>query len=804
MYMKVGRWCYRRRGVVVGAWIAVLFIVGGIGQAVGVDFGGDPEAPESESRTGFEILDENFGGVGAGFGGTVVFQAEQGFDAPEVQAAFAEITDEAAAVDGVSVQLPGEPGAINQVATEGEQAGKIAYARVEISEDVTFEESGELGGDLRDTADRLESEVDGLRIEIGGEALAGFEPPSSEVIGLAFAIVVLIVSFGSVLAMGLPIAVALAGVSLGITLTGLLSNVFVMPDFATVIGAMIGLGVGIDYALFIVTRYREGLHEGFDPQTATVAAQDTAGRAVIFAGVTVVVSLLGLLLIGLEFVAGLGIGAAVTVMATMVASTTLLPALLGFAKLRVEITRWRGLIAAGLISPALLVVGLKAPIAIAGGLVLLSVLTIIAGFFVPALRREVPKRARKPVEESGWYKWSHLIQDRPWPFLVGGVAVLLFLATPIFGIRLGFSDEGNYPEESTTRQAYDLLSDGFGPGFNGPFVAVSEIDGPEGYAEFAAVIRAIESDPGVAEVRPSTAEGDPIDGLPNEFGNPTAVQVFVVPNSAPQDLETEQTIKRLRSEVIPAAEAQTSTAIDTQITGFVPVSVDFSSYLGGRSLMFFGVVLLLSFVLLMAVFRSLLVPLKAVIMNGLSIAGAYGVVVALFQWGHLGSITGIEPAPIEPFIPMMMFAIVFGLSMDYEVFLLSRVKEEYERTGDPKNSVADGLASTARVISAAAAIMVVVFGSFLLEDARVTKVFGVGLSVAVFLDATLVRMLLVPATMELLGARNWWIPKWLDKVIPKLHVEGAPDHEEQLAAMQAELEAENAAKAEQPPVPAGV
>ncbi len=806
MYMQVGRWCYRHRGLVVGAWIALIMVVGVIGQAVGVDFGGDPEAPESESRTGFEILDDNFDNPASGFGGTIVVQADQGVDDPAVQAAFIEITDFAAAAEGITVQLPGAPGAINQIATEGEQAGKIAFARVEISEDVTFAESGELGADLRDVADRLEIEVPGLRIEIGGEPLAGFEPPSSEVIGLAFAIVVLIISFGSVLAMGLPIAVALAGVSLGITLTGLISNITVMPDFATVIGAMIGLGVGIDYALFIVTRYREGLHDGLDPETATVAAQDTAGRAVVFAGVTVVVSLLGLLLIGLEFVAGLGIGAAVTVSVTMLASTTLLPALLGFAKLRVEVTRWRGLIAAGLISPALLVVGLNLPPVIAVGLLGLSVLTIIAGFFVPALRREVPRRERKPVEESGWYKWSHLIQDRPWPFLIAGTAILLFLATPLLGIRLGFSDEGNYPEESTTRQAYDLLSEGFGPGFNGPFLAVTEVDGPEGLAEFAAVVQSIAADPGVAEVRPSVAAGDPIDGLPNDFENPTAAQVFIVPSSSPQSLETEETIKRLRSEVIPAAESATTTGIDTNITGFVPVSLDFSSYLGGRSLVFFGVVLMVSFLLLMAVFRSLLVPLKAVIMNGLSIAGAYGVVVALFQWGHLGSITGIEPAPIEPFIPMMMFAIVFGLSMDYEVFLLSRVKEEYERTGDAKNSVADGLASTARVITAAAAIMVVVFGSFLLEDSRITKVFGTGLGVAVFLDATLVRMLLVPATMELLGKRNWWIPKWLDRVLPRLYVEGAPDHEERIAEIQAEVEAEHAAAraADEEPVPASV
>ncbi len=803
MYMKVGRWCYRHRVVVVAAWVAVIVIVGIIGGAVGSDFGGDPEAPESDSRSGLDILAENFGEASGGFGGSVVVQADQGVDAPEIQAAFNEVLDVAAAREGISVVRPGDPRALNQVAIEGDQAGKIAFARIEIDEDiVTFAESGELGGDLLELAEDLETEVDGLRIEIGGQALAGFEPPQSEVIGLAFAIVVLIVSFGSVLAMGLPIAVALAGVSLGAMLTGIISNVTVMPDFATVIGAMIGLGVGIDYALFIVTRYREGLHEGYDPQTATVAAQDTAGRAVIFAGITVVVSLFGLLLIGLEFIAGLGIGAAVTVMATMVASTTLLPALLGFAKLRVEITRWRGLIAAGLISPALLVIGLNFPPAIAGALVLLSILTIVAGFFVPVLRREVPRRERKPVEESGWYKWSHLIQARPWPFLIGGVAVLLFLATPLLGIRLGFSDEGNYPEDSTTRQAYDLLADGFGAGSNGPFLAVSEVDGAAGLAEFAAVVQAIATDPGVAEVRPSIAAGDPIDGLPNDFENPTAVRVFIVPTDSPQSIETEETVRRLRNEVIPAAQGDN---IETFITGMTPVSIDFSSYLGGRSLLFFGVVLLLSFVLLTAVFRSLLVPLKAVIMNGLSIAAAYGVVVALFQWGHLGSITGIEPAPIEPFIPMMMFAIVFGLSMDYEVFLLSRVKEEYERTGDAKNSVADGLASTARVISPAAAIMVFVFGSFLLEDDRVSKVFGVGLGVAVFLDATLVRMLLVPATMELLGERNWWIPKWLDRVIPRLHVEGAPDHEEQLAVMQAELAAEQAAsEAADEPVPAGV
>ena len=780
MYMNIGRWCYRHRAVVVIGWVVLLFASAVVGGVIGTDFDGEPEAPESEARDGFEILDEHFPFAPSGFGGSIVVQAEQGVDDPEVQAAFDELADIARDLEGTTVQMPGDPGVVDQVAREGEQAGKIAYARVEFDEDVAFTDSTELGDELSERADELEASVDGLRIEIGGEALAGFEPPTTEVIGLAFAIVVLIVSFGSVLAMGLPIAVALAGVFGGITWAGIVSNVTAMPDFATVIGAMIGLGVGIDYALFIVTRYREGLHEGYDPETATVAAQDTAGRAVIFAGVTVVVSLLGLLLIGLEFVAGLGVAAAITVLSTMLASTTLLPALLGFAKLRVEVTRWRGLIAAGLISPALLAVGFELSPSVFLGLVSLAVLVLIAGFFIPALRREVPRREPKPVEESGWYKWSHLIQDRPWPFLIAGTAVLLFLSAPLFGIRLGFSDEGNYPEETTTRQAYDLLAEGFGPGFNGPFLVVSEIDGAEGLERFQAVVAAIEADPGVARVSDAFANN------PLDPSSASAALAQVVPTSAPQDVATEDTVERLRSEVIPSAEGD----LDVALTGFVPTSIDFSDYLGGRSLMFFGVVLLLSFLLLMAVFRSLLVPLKAVIMNALSIAGAYGVVVALFQWGHLGAITGIEPAPIEPFIPMMMFAIVFGLSMDYEVFLLSRVKEEYERTGDPKNSVADGLASTARVISAAAAIMVVVFGSFLLEDQRVTMVFGVGLGVAVLLDATLVRMLLVPATMELLGARNWWIPTWLDRILPSLHVEGAPDHEAQLARIRAEVAAE--------------
>jgi len=768
--MALARACFRHRRLVLLSWIVAIVVAGTAAGIVGSDLNGDPEAPASESRDGIELLQERFGGVGAGAQGSIVFQADGGVDDPEVQAAVEELFAQAEELEGIQVTSPYEPGAVGQISSEGDLAGEVAYARVEISEDVEWADAGELGRELADRAEQLESEVPGLRVEIGGEVLAGFEPPASELIGLAFAVLVLIVSFGSVLAMGLPIAVALAGVGAGLILTNLLSNVLTMPEFALQVGAMIGLGVGIDYALFIVTRYREQLHRGDHPEVGTMAAVDTAGRAVVFAGLTVVVSLLGLLLIGLEFVAGMGVAAAVTVASTMLASNTLLPALLGFAQLRVEVTRWRGLIAAALVAVALLGTGFEVPAMLAA--LPLALVVLVVGSFVPALRREVPRREPKPVEETGSYRWSKLIQRRPWLFAIGGTLVLLVMAAPVLGLRLGFSDEGNRPEESTTRQAYDLLSEAFGPGFNGPFFVVAPLEGPDDLTRFGEVVEAIGADDGVASVTPP---------VPNDPEAPTAALAQVVPTTSPQDEETSELITHLREDVIAPASGD----LDVSVTGFVAVSSDFTDYLGERSPIFFAIVLAVSFVLLMMVFRSLLVPLKAVILNMLSIAGAYGAVVALFQWGWFGGITGIEPAPIEPFIPMMMFAIVFGLSMDYEVFLLSRIREEYERTGDAHDSVADGLAATARVITAAAAIMVVVFGSFLLEDTRIVRVFGTGLGVAVLLDATLVRMLLVPATMELLGDRNWWIPRWLDRVLPHLHVEGAPDHEEQLARARA-------------------
>ncbi len=756
MLASLGRWSFRNPWLIVAGWVLAMVAVFGSAGTVGAAFDAAFEIPDSESRRGFDALDTHFGGFGSGQTGSIVFRSDAGIDDPEVRAAMEALFAEADAIEGVTVTSPYEGvGAQTQVSSDR----TIAFASVALSPELDFTEMSEIGVDLLEQR----PEIAGLQVEIGGAALAEFEPPETEFIGLSFAVVVLIIAFGSVLAMGLPIGVAVAGVGVGLGLITLISNVMPIPDFATSIGAMIGLGVGIDYALFIVTRYREGLHDGLAPEDATGVALDTAGRAVIFAGITVVISLLGMLIIGLPFITGMGIGASITVAVTMIASVTLLPAFLGFAGERVEVTPWYALVGAGFISVALLGVGLGFPLLLVG--LPIALVFFLVGRWIPRLKNRVPQRKPVPVEQTLAYRWSRLIQARPWAWLAVGTALLLVLAAPALSLRMGFSDEGNYPERTTTRQAYDLLADGFGPGFNGPLFLTAEVGAAADRDALPALVAALEGAPGVAAVAPP---------FPSDQARPqdsAAYLIQVIPETSPQDEATSTLVGDLRDEVIPAA--VTGSTLEVSVTGLVASNIDFTGYLTGRIVLFFGAVLALSFLLLMAVFRSLLVPIKAVIMNVLSIAAAYGIVIAIFQWGWLGSLFGIEGAPIEPFIPMMMFALVFGLSMDYEVFLLSRIKEQFDRTGDPVGSVADGLASTARVITAAAAIMVVVFGSFVLEDDRIVKLFGTGLALAILLDATIVRMLLVPATMELLGRRNWWLPAWLDRAIPVIHVEGS-------------------------------
>ena len=753
MLYSFGLLAHAKRRVVIAVWIVVLVALGAAVGAAGNSFSTQFTLPDVESAEGFALLSERFGSEESGRGGTIVVRAEGGFtpaQQDELDGYFSQLD----ARDDMGVVSPFSDEGARQVAPQGD----IAFATVALASELdSAEQFEEVFAEMK----AIEPTVAGVQIEYGGEVFAAFEAPTSEVLGLAFAIVILIFAFGSVLAMGLPIGTAFGGIGAGVLVATLVSNVVTMPDFATTLGIMIGLGVGIDYALFIVTRYREACHRGKTCDAATAEAIDTAGRAVLFAGTTVVISLLGMLIMGVSFMNGLAIGASITVLFTMIASITLLPALLGFAGDRVEVSRWRGVIAAGLVAVALVGVGLKRePLLLAaplGGLVL------IVGSFIPALKRPLPARRVKEMSDTMPYKWSRWVQRRPWLSLLVGVGLLGALTIPVFGLRLGFADEGNYPTDTTTRRAYDLLAEGFGPGFNGPLTLVAAIDSAEQFAVAERVSETLASTPGVVSVSPA---------VPNDASTPTAVLWNLYPSGAPQSAEAADLVQRLRSDVVPSAVGESG--LDVKVTGSVAVNVDFSRYLAERLPVFFVVVLLLSFVLLMAVFRSLLVPLKAVLMNLLSIGSAYGAVVAVFQWGWGASLIGLGgSAPIDPWLPVMMFAIVFGLSMDYEVFLLSRVKEEYDRTGDNESAVADGLAKTARVITAAAAIMVFVFGSFVRDANRSIKMFGFGLGVAVFLDATLVRMLLVPATMALLGDRNWWLPRWLDRVLPKIDVEGA-------------------------------
>jgi RND superfamily putative drug exporter len=683
----------------------------------------------------------------AGFSGEIVFSSPSGVDTDAVRDAMTELFAKVGQVEGVSVTSPYDvEGQINTART-------TAFASI----DATIRSQTALialGEEIREIGEPYAT--GDLRIEYGGNIFAGFELPASEAYGLLAAIIILVLAFGSVLAMGLPIGTALVGLGVGASLVTVLSHVLPMPDFTTSLVAMIGLGVGIDYALFIVTRYREGIHHGMSVEDSVVNAVDTSGRAVIFAGITVIISLLGLFVMGLAFARGLAIGAVIGVLIMMIASISLLPALLAMVKHRIDVTTRAALAALA----AFVVITFFAVVAESLVLFLAAVVSAIvvtlASFAIKPMRKPIPQRARKPKNETFWYRWSRLVQRRPWTSALSATAVLLLLGAPLLSIRLGFGDNGNAPESTTVRRAYDMLAEGFGPGFNGPLFITVQGDtasDPAALESFVGVVRGVD---GIAFAQATPASQDGSLSL-----------VIAYPTTAPQDEATTTLIKTLRNDVIPG------TGVEAKVGGFTAAGVDFADVIGSRMPLLFIGVLSLSFLLLMAVFRSLLVPLKAVIMNLLSIGAAYGVIVAIFQWGWGMNLIGVGKAgPIESWAPMMLFAIVFGLSMDYEVFLLSRVREEYLRTGNNAEAVADGLTATARVITAAALIMVCVFAAFVLGYDRQLKLFGLGLALAVFIDATIVRMVLVPATMELLGDRNWWIPKWIDRMLPKIDVEG--------------------------------
>jgi putative drug exporter of the RND superfamily len=713
MLVGLADWCYRRRRVVVVTWIAALIVAFAVAGAFGGEYRQDYLQPGSESKAASETLRNTFPQMG---GDTiqVVLHSESGVSSPDVRSRSAVILAEVVESDHVvRVVSPFAEGGADQISGDG----RTAYAEVALDKPVTEYTPAEAKA-LVDPI--LASGDDTLRVEVGGPvaALSQTAPVGSEGIGLIAAALILLIVFGSAVAMGLPLLTAVLGLGIAMALSEVLRRVVDVPEWAPAAAAMVGMGVGIDYALLIVTRFRSALAEGHEPRAASRTAISTAGRAVMFAGLTVIVSMLGILLMGQSSMNGFAFTVVLVVMVVMAASVTLLPALLGFAGRNIE--RWH----------------------------------------VPFVSREV-----KAYDASRWYRWSRFVQRRPWVAAIGGVTVLLALAAPFLGIRFGFPDSQNDPPAYTTRQAHELLVDGFGPGFSAPMLLTVQRGSTGDLQRSAdALGEELGAVPGVATVAPA---------MLNPAGD-TAV-LRLVATTSPQDQATDALVDTLRDRVVPAATEGTGLSVD--VGGLVAANVDSTRGVADRLPLFFGGVLLVSFVLLMVVFRSVLVPLKAVIMNVLATAAAFGVLAVAVSGGRLGDLLGIpEQTPVPIQLPIGIFAILFGLSMDYEVFLLSRIKEEYGRTKDNSLAVADGLARSARVITAGAAVMVTVFLSFVLGDLVLGKMFGIGLAAAILIDATLIRLVLVPATMELLGDRNWWLPTWLDRLLPKISIEGhAPD-----------------------------
>jgi RND superfamily putative drug exporter len=654
-------------------------------------FAGDPAVdfalPASESKAASDLIEAHFPNTSAE-SVNVVWEAPAG--ARTAQPRIQRLIDQATRVEGVS--RASEP--------RFSRDGTIGLVQLQL-EKPSFQLEAASGERLIELSD--EASGKSVRVEVGGNLIQSAQegaPP--ELAGLLGAAIVLLIAFGSVVAAGLPLLVAIFGLGISATLIGIVNLLVDTPEFAPAIAGLIGIGVGIDYSLLILTRFRAALTAGADVHDALVEALSTAGRSVIVAGGTVVISLFGLLFMGVSFLYGVAISASLAVLVVVIASVTLLPALLAYAGSRVDRLR------------------------------------------IPGLGRSLRTGGGTLAT-----RWSHLVQRRAGIAAIAGAVVLIALTAPVLGLRFGFPDEGNDRKGTSTRSAYELVARGFGPGASGPLVVAA--DDPQALRDLAPALRAVE---GVSFVTPPRISPDG-----------EAAVLSVVPTTSPQDTETTDLVRRLRDEAGPGV----------HVGGLTAAFVDQSAYVAGRIPVFIGGVVLLSFVLLLLAFRAPLIALKAGLMNLLSVGAAYGVVALAAEGGALGGLLGVDTdTPVPPFIPVMMFAILFGLSMDYEVFLLSRVREEFLRTGDTSRAVADGLARTARVITAAAAIMVVVFLAFVFSTEVFLKLMGLGMATAIFVDATIVRMVLVPAVMQLLGRANWWIPDWLDRLLPRVDGRPAP------------------------------
>jgi len=738
---RLGHLCVRRRRWVLAFWVVLLVASGVAAATAGGETRDTFSMPGTESQRATDLLGERFPDQ-SGSSTQVVFASRTG--AGLTGGAYRDAIDRTVAalgeVDGVAAATP--PWARETVSRDGRIAiGTVHYP-------VSAMEVGET------TQDGVEEAVaparrSGLQVEFGGEVVPGrsMEPPASEALGLGVAVLVLLVSFGSILAMGLPIVTALLGLGIGMSGIALLAAVVDLSSSAPTLAVMIGLAVGIDYALFVVTRHRQNLGQGLGPEESAARANATAGSAVLFAGSIVVIAIAGLAVFRIPFLTVMGLAAAATVAIAVLVAVTLLPALLGFAGRNVD------------------------------------------RFRVPGLRN---RTGGAHEGETLGTRWAKRVTHQPWLALGAGLVLMGVLAVPMLSMHLGLPDAGADPTSTTQRRAYDLVSEGFGPGFNGQLTVVADLeDAREPDAALGRIASALEGFEGVVAVAPP---------MLNETGD-TAV-LTVTPRTGPADAATSRLVHDIRGDERDRVEAATGT--HWYVTGRTAAEIDMSDRLAGALVPFMLLVIGLTVVLLTAVFRSILVPVKAALAILVSIASSFGVVTAMFNWGWLSDVVGLEsPVPVASFLPMMMFAILFGLSMDYEVFILSRIHEEYHRTGKARSSVVVGLSLSARVITAAALIMISVFGAFALGDSTIIKMFGVGLATAVFLDATVVRMLIVPAVMTLFGDRAWRLPRPLERILPDLDVEGRALQEHLRATDGAATEAAEGGRA---PVgePAGV
>jgi RND superfamily putative drug exporter len=718
---SLARWSVRHRWIMLGAWIVLFLVINIASFTAGSSYSNTFSLPGTNSTHALKLLESGFKSK-SGDVDDIVFDVTRGTLATHQRAIDATLAKIQKLPEVAIVTSPFCPPVSTSPcpgSTQMSKSGTIAYATVNFVSQAQLLKKSDVQA-VVNAGETLRSST--LQVNFGGNAFGQLSSPTGspdEGFGLLATAIVLFLAFGSLFAMLLPLGVALFAIGIATAATTLLSHGLPIANFAPILGSLIGLGVGIDYALFVVTRSRQNLRQGSSVEDSIITAMNTSGRAVLFAGATVCVALLGMLILGFSFLDGLGIAAALTVFITMMASLTLLPALLAFQKMRVLSRRER--------------------------------------------RRLSANGPEAAVVQGGWQRWAEFVGRRPRTLAAFALMAIVVLSIPLFSLHLGLSDQGSDPAGSTTRLAYDEIAQGFGPGFNGPLSIVGSIHSATDRKAMQVLDSLLPGKPGVAEVSPVRLSP-----------NGSVAVISVVATTSPQDTQTSQLITRLRDLYIPEVTAVTHTEIF--VGGQTALGNDFSSVLDSKIPLFVAVIVFLGCLLLMVAFRSILIPLTAALMNLLAVCASFGLVVAVFQWGWGSSIIGSGTGPVESFLPIIMIAILFGLSMDYQVFLVSRMHEEWVNTGSNDEAIIHGQANTGRVISAAALIMICVFMAFAVGGQRIIAEFGIGLGGAVLIDALILRTVLVPALMHFFGRANWWMPKWLDRVIPHLAVEASDEH----------------------------